>query len=93
MQTNSTPIRISPFSLKREGAWGLSAEVLTPILQHNEMVGTQAGMSSVSNHFFMYFQFRCFPSDIHSTAVSSLFVRVSSVPASVTQSTYSRFAL
>ena len=37
----------------------------------------------------MYFQFRGLPAAIHSTAVSSRFLRVSSVLASVIHSTYS----
>jgi hypothetical protein len=41
----------------------------------------------------MYFQFRGFPSAIHSTAVSSRRERVAGVLASVIHSTYSRLLL
>jgi len=42
---------------------------------------------------FMYFQLRCLPSAIHSTAVANRLARVSSRLASLIQSTYSRCAL
>jgi hypothetical protein len=41
----------------------------------------------------MYFQLRCLPSASHSTDISMRFLRVASVLASVTHSTYSRLAL
>src|SRR6186997_2534767 len=46
-----------------------------------------------SHCFFMYFQLRCFPAEIHSTAVATRAARVAVVFASVIHSAYSRFAL
>jgi len=52
-------------------------------------MGRPRGPALHVSYFFWYFQCLVFPSDIHSTALANRFFRVSSVLASVIQSTYS----
>lgn len=76
---------LTSFGGYQSDPWNASCAIL---LWLNAAQATRLQLAiAVAGQHLMYFQFLTLPSDIHSIAVSSRFLRVSSVLASVIHST------